>query len=215
MASVAPPVTSAQEGYLLLADISGYTGFMEGVGDTHGVDFSEGIPPGFALIGALLDSVADGLASPFEVAKFEGDAVFAVAPVGELDGRGSEVLAMLRATYRRFLEARAAADPARAAHECTACSLVNGLDLKMALHEGPYISQVVQRQNELLGQAVNVVHRMLKSSVAAQVGNRHYLHVTDAAAVRLGLADAGLANVESYDDVGDVSGRVLDLSGVS
>ena len=209
----AAPVTSAQEGYLLLADISGYTGFMEGVGETHGVDFSEGIPPAFALIGTLLDSVADGLGSPFEVAKFEGDAVFAVAPVGDLDGRGPEVLAMLRETYGRFIEARTQADPARIPHECSACVLVNNLDLKMALHEGPYISQVVQRQPELMGSAVNIVHRMLKSSVAAQVGNRHYLHMTDAAAVRLGLADVGLAHVESYDDVGAVSGRVLDLIG--
>lgn len=209
------PVSRAEEGYLLLADISGYTGFMELVGETHGFDFTEGIPPAFALVGVLLDSVADGLGSPFEVAKFEGDAVFAVAPAGDLDGRGFEVLAMLRKTYGRFIEARAEADPARIAHECTACARVNNLDLKMALHEGPYISQAVQRQTELLGQAVNIVHRMLKSSVAAKVGNRHYLHMTDAAAVRLGLTDEGFAHVESYDDVGDISGRVLDLKAVS
>ncbi len=215
MASVAPHVTSAQEGYLLLADISGFTGFMENVGETHGVDFSEGIPPAFALIGTLLDSVVDGLGGPFEVAKFEGDAVFAVAPVGDLDGRGAEVLAILRETYRRFVEARTEADPARIPHECSACMLVNNLDLKMALHEGPYISQVVQRQPELMGSAVNLVHRMLKSSVADEVGHRHYLHLTDAAAVRLGLRDVGIAHLESYADVGDVSGRVLDLSEVS
>ena len=35
--------------------------------------------------------------------------------------------------------------------------------------------------------------------------------VTDEAAVRLGLGDAGVAHVESYD-VGDISGRVLDLA---
>lgn len=215
MAGPVSPVSSAEEGYLLLADISGYTGFMELVGETHGFDFTEGIPPAFALVGVLLDSVADGLDSPFEVAKFEGDAVFAVAPAGGLDGRGSDLLAMLRETYRRFIEARVRADPARIPHECTACARVNNLDLKMALHEGPYISQAVQRQTELLGQAVNVVHRMLKSSVAAKVGNRHYLHMTDAAAVRLGLTDEGFAHVESYDDVGDISGRVLDLEAVS
>jgi class 3 adenylate cyclase len=212
MTSAAPPVTSAQEGYLLLADISGYTGFMENVGETHGVDFSEGIPPAFALIGTLLDSVVDGLVRSFEVAKFEGDAVFAVAPVGDLDGKGSDLLATLRETYRRFIEARTEADPARIPHDCSACMLVNNLDLKMALHEGPYISQVVQRQNELLGPAVNLVHRMLKSSVADEVGHRHYLHLTDAAAVRLGLSDMGIAHQESYSDVGDVPGRVLDLS---
>ena len=34
----------AGERYLLLADISGYTGFMAGVEQEHGVDFSAGIP---------------------------------------------------------------------------------------------------------------------------------------------------------------------------
>jgi hypothetical protein len=72
MAQPVLPVTRAEEGYLLLADISGYTGFMSTVGDAHGVDFSEGIPPGFELMGELLDSVAGALRRPFEVAKFEG-----------------------------------------------------------------------------------------------------------------------------------------------
>lgn len=215
MTQFAAPVSRAEEGYLLLADISGYTEFMERVGDTHGFDYVEGIPPAFALIGTLLDSVVAGLDRAFEVAKFEGDAVFAVAPAGELDGRGPEVLATLRESYRRFIEARSEADPARSPHKCSACMRVNALDLKMALHEGPYISQAVQRQTELLGPAVNLVHRMLKSTVADQVRHRHYLHLTDAAAVRLGLGDAGIAHKESYANVGDVSGRVLDLAAIS
>jgi len=35
---------SAGERYLLLADITGYTGFMAGVEIEHGADFSQGIP---------------------------------------------------------------------------------------------------------------------------------------------------------------------------
>jgi class 3 adenylate cyclase len=211
MAQTAPLASRAEEGYLLLADISGYTGFMSGVGDAHGFDYAEGIPPGYELMGVLLDAVANGLRTPFSVAKFEGDAVFAVAAAGDLDGRGSEVLAILRDAYRQFITARTEADPARQQHECVACALVTNLDLKMVLHEGPYVSQVVQRQTELLGSAVNVVHRMLKSGVADAVGHRHYLHVSDAAAERLGLSDAGVAHLETYD-VGAVQGRVLDLS---
>lgn len=211
MAVPTPPVSSAEEGYLLLADISGYTGFMGGVGDAHGFDYTEGIPPGYELMGTLLGSVAGGLTQPFSVAKFEGDAVFAVAGAGEFDGRGAALVAMLRDAYRRFTESRTNADPARNAHECTACALVGTLDLKMVLHEGPYVSQAVHGQTELLGPAVNVVHRMLKSAVAEQVGHRHYLFVTDQAAERLGLSDAGLAHAEAYD-VGDITGRILDLA---
>jgi class 3 adenylate cyclase len=214
MAQPVLPVTRAEEGYLLLADISGYTGFMSTVGDAHGVDFSEGIPPGFELMGELLDSVAGALRRPFAVAKLEGDAVFAVAPATDLDGRGSELLAILGDTYRAFVTTRTEADEARKTHECTACPLVRTLDLKMVLHEGPYVSQAVRGQSELLGAAVNAVHRMLKSSVAEEVGHRHYLYLTDAAAGRLGLDGQGIAHVESYD-IGDISGRVLDLESVS
>jgi class 3 adenylate cyclase len=214
MAQPVLPVARAEEGYLLVADISGYTGFMTSVGDAHGVDFADGIPPGFELVGALLDSVAEGLRSPFSVAKFEGDAVFAVAPAEELDGRGVDVLAILGDTYRRFIAARTAFDLAQRQHDCAACPLVRHLDVKIVLHEGPYVSQVVRGQSELLGTAVNAVHRMLKSSVAERVGHRHYLFLTDDAARRLGLTDAGTAHVESYD-IGDISGRVLDLETLS
>jgi len=39
---------AAGERYLLLADISGYTGFMAGVEHAHGVDFSAGIPAAYS-----------------------------------------------------------------------------------------------------------------------------------------------------------------------
>jgi len=211
MATALPPASSAEEGYLLLADISGYTGFMGSVGEAHGVDFSQGIPPAFALMGALLDAVAKGLGDPFTVVKFEGDAVFATAPLGALDGRGAFAVETLRRTYRDFIEARTRADVGRGDHWCQACVLTTGLELKMVLHEGSYVVQAVHGQTELLGNSVNVVHRMLKSSVAEAVGNRHFLHLTDAAAERLGLADVGVAHHETYD-IGDVPGRVLDLS---
>ena len=83
---------SASDHYLLLADISGYTSFMSGVEVAHGVDFSGGIPAGYSVLGALLDAVVDGVQPDFEVAKLEGDAVFAVAPAGALDAHGEAVL---------------------------------------------------------------------------------------------------------------------------
>jgi len=51
----------AGERYLLLADISGYTGFMAGVEQAHGVDFSAGIPAAYSVLGDLLHAVVQGL----------------------------------------------------------------------------------------------------------------------------------------------------------
>ncbi|HEY6058464.1 MAG TPA: hypothetical protein VIV06_10550, partial [Candidatus Limnocylindrales bacterium] len=69
----------AGERYLLLADISGYTGFMAGVEQAHGVDFSAGIPAAYSVLGDLLDAVIEGAEPDFALVKLEGDAVFAVA----------------------------------------------------------------------------------------------------------------------------------------
>ena len=81
--------SSVGQQYLLLADISGYTSFVVGVEEAHGVDFSDGIPPGYELLGALLDAVMEGVKPEFSIAKLEGDAVFATAPTESLDGCGN------------------------------------------------------------------------------------------------------------------------------
>ena len=201
----------ASEGYLLLADISGYTSFLSGVEQAHGVDFSVGIPEGFGLLGAVLDAVVAGVEPDFEVANLEGDAVFAFALASTLDNRGAEVLTQLRAVHRTFhakrVEARAAV-----LHDCTACPLVGNLDLKMVLHRGHAVRQNVGSRTELLGPAVNIAHRLLKNNIQAQMGYRPYLFVTDAAAVALGMPEVGTEHSETYPDVGSIRGRVVELT---
>src|SRR5436190_16467169 len=96
----------AGQRYLLIADISGYTAFMNGVEQAHGVDFSDGIPAGYAVLGALLDAVVEGVQPGFEIAKLEGDAVFAIAPAPTLDGRGTALISQLQAVYQAFLARR-------------------------------------------------------------------------------------------------------------
>jgi hypothetical protein len=200
----------AGDRYLLLADISGYTAFMAGVEGAHGVDFGAGIPAGFAVLGELLDAVVEGVQPDFEVIKLEGDAVFAIAPGPSLDGRGDEVLDRLDAVYEAFRtrreEARAARD-----HVCTACPVVANLDLKMVLHRGQAVRQTVGSRTDLLGAAVNVVHRLLKNKIHARLGYRPYLFLTDAATAGLLLAESGVAHREDYPDIGPISGRVVPL----
>ena len=210
MIELTDPASTAGDRYLLLADISGYTAFMESVEQAHGVDFSHGIPAGFAVLGELLDTVIEGVQPAFAVAKLEGDAVFAVAPAAALDARGEELLGRLQALYQAF---RARREKARAArdHVCTACPVVGSLDLKMVLHRGQVVRQSIGTRTELLGPAVNVAHRLLKNSIQARLGYRPYLFLTDAAASGLNLAEPGVEHREEYADVGPVHGRVVEL----
>lgn len=209
---VAPtgPEAAAGERYLLLADISGYTGFMAGVEQAHGIDFSGGIPAAYSVLGALLDGVIEGVGPDFAVVKLEGDAVFAAAAATGLDGQGDRVLETLRATYRAFIQGRTRAIPA-SDHMCTACPTVAQLDLKAVLHRGQAVRQSVGSGSDLLGPAVTVAHRLLKNTVRERIGFRPYLFMTDAAATGLGLSQVGLAHGEEYPDAGRIKGRIVEL----
>ena len=205
----------AGQRYLLLADISGYTTFLNGVERSHGVDFSDGLPAGYAVLGDLLNVVIEGVQPAFEIAKLEGDAVFAVAPADRLEGQGQAVLDRLRAVYRAFDVVREDRKTSATDHICTACPVVGSLDLKMVLHRGPAVRQSVGSSAELLGPAVNVAHRLLKNTIQSRLGHHPYLFVTDAAAAGLGLTGIGVEHVEDYPDVGQVHGRVIELGDAS
>ena len=209
-ATSAEPEAAAGERYLLLADISGYTGFMTGVEDEHGADFSNGVPAAYSILGALLQSVIDGLAPDFELVKLEGDAVFAAAPATRLDGQGDEVLGRVATTYGSFIAARTRAIPS-SDHVCTACPAVAYLDLKVVLHRGVAVRQAVGSGSDLLGPAVTVAHRLLKNTIRSRIGARPYLFMTDAAASALGSIYMGLAHTEQYADAGRVPGRIVEL----
>ena len=200
----------AGERYLLLADISGYTGFMAGVERAHEIDFGGGIPAGYSVLGALLNEVIEGVEPEFAVVKLEGDAVFAAAPAASLDGEGARVLGKLSAMYRAFIDARTAAIPA-SDHVCTACPAVAHLDLKAVLHRGHAVRQAVGSGSDLLGPAVTLAHRLLKNTIRERIGYRPYLFLTDPAAQALGLARVGLAHHEEYPEVGPIAGRVVEL----
>ena len=200
----------AGERYLLLADISGYTAFMNAVERDHGVDFSAGIPAAYAVLGDLLGAVSDGVEPDFGVVKLEGDAVFAAAPAARLDGHGDRVLEKLKAMYGAFIDGRTRAIPARD-HLCTACPAVAHLDLKMVLHRGHAVRQTVGSGSDLLGPAVTVAHRLLKNTVREQIGARPYLFMTGAASTALGIPEVGREHHETYPDVGRIQGRVVEL----
>ena len=86
---------TAASGPLVLADISGYTAFLQSVAFAHRDDaFADGaVPDAYAILTRLLDGIVGGLVPPFTLSKLEGDAVFAFATDRDAVPKGSEVLA--------------------------------------------------------------------------------------------------------------------------
>ena len=126
-------------GLLMLADISGYTSFLQGVTEAHPELTSgvEPVPPAYDFMVTLLDLVADEMQPMFTPVQTEGDALFAVADADSVTNRGREVLGTIGATYTSY-HARIEEQQRMQGHECTACVLLTSLELKFIVHAGTY-----------------------------------------------------------------------------
>jgi class 3 adenylate cyclase len=200
-------------GTLLLADISGYTAFLQAVGAAHAAEMKAGtfVPEAYPLLTSLLDGIVERIAPPFVLSKFEGDAVFAFAPDDEPQLRGLSVLACLTACDEAY---RARVDQARDLMICTcdACSSIGGLELKFVLHHGDYIVQSIAGHQEVLGPDVTVAHLLLKNHVGELIGRSPYALFTESAAAHLEIPlDGARAIEERYEHYPTIRGLVLTL----
>lgn len=187
-------------GYLVLADVSGFTAFVTTTELEHGSE----------IIAVLLDEVIGHLAPPLEIQEIEGDAVFA------LGGAGSELprtrlLEVLEDAFAAFkTRQRAIQDAERC--QCGACQQIGTLDLKMVVHHGPFLRHTVGGRNRVTGTAVILVHRLLKNGVARTGG---YALLTEPVVRSLGIdaeRDGLPAHTERYEYLGDVRCFVRDLA---
>ena len=190
-----------QHGYLLIADISGYTSFLAKSELEHAHD----------ILTELLEILVKQLTARFTLSKLEGDAVFVFAPEADIT-RGETLLELIEATYVKFRDEREAIRR-RTTCQCNACRNIPSLDLKFMAHHGDYILQRVSGIHELVGSDVNLIHRLLKNHVSEQTDWRAYALFTEAALMHMGIKPEGLhEHVENYEHLGDVKVCVLNLA---
>jgi hypothetical protein len=187
-------------GTIVLADISGYTVFLEDVRQAHANDgFADGqIPYAYGLMSNLLGGIAERIDPPFTLVKFEGDAVFAVGE-DEVGPKGSNLIGCITACYADFTDRL---DEAGLTWTCTcnACEVKDTLDLKFVVHHGSYIVQSIGTHVEVLGPDITTAHRLLKNAAASQVGSPAYALFTEAAEAALDLdLDAGVRFTEPIE----------------
>jgi hypothetical protein len=187
-------------GFLILADVSGFTAFVTTTELEHGAE----------IIAALLDEVVGHLSPPLEIQEIEGDAVFALG--GEEAARPTaRLLEILEEAFAAF-KTRQRAMQAVETCPCGACQQTGTLDLKMVVHHGPFVRHVVGGRSRVTGTAVILVHRLLKNGLGRKGG---YALLTEPVLRSLGLdaAGAGLpTHTEYYEHLGDVRCFVRDLA---
>lgn len=191
-----------QQGYLILADIAGYTAYLTGTELEHAQE----------ILGTLLQRVLDACKPPLELVELEGDAVYMHLPGGDVGGEA--VLDAIEEAYFAFARQREVFEQAEPCI-CRACRSVSLLDLKLVAHFGEYALQRLAGRVKPIGPDVILVHRLLKNRITETTGLRAYALLTAGALARLGPAAAarGLRpHRETYEHLGVVEGAVYDLA---
>ena len=152
---------------LVIADISGYTGYLAGVELDHAMD----------ILADLIDTIVGSLRPPFHLAKLEGDAAFVYLGGESVDGL--HLQNVIEATYYEFRR-RLRNITSTTICECDACRQIPDLDLKFVVHHGTIAKQAMSGHEELVGRDVILIHRLLKNSVDGKLGKRPYVLYTDA-----------------------------------
>jgi hypothetical protein len=147
-----------QRALLLIADIGGYTEYMQAHRSILG--HAE------AATTRMLEKVVDA-ARGFDLIEIEGDAAFLSRETGAL-GEGATLGAITQAAVamhhafhvqRRLVELNMC--------PCDSCSQTTGLTLKFVAHVGEVATQTIKRRRKLVGVDVIFVHRLLKNAVQA------------------------------------------------
>ena len=189
-----------RHGYLVIADISGFTSYLAKVELEHANE----------ILTDLLETIVKEFKILLTISKLEGDAVFAYAPETSIPD-GERLLELIENTYVAFRRQR---ETSRRNTTCTckACSAIPTLDLKFFVHHGDFIVQQVSGIRELVGSDVNMIHRLMKNHVTENTGWNAYLLLTHRAFESLGVQlDEMHDQAESYEHLGKILIHCIDL----
>ena len=193
-------VEQSRHGYLVLADISGYTSFLAKVELEHANE----------ILADLLEVIMDKFQSLLTISKLEGDAVFAYVDESTVP-RGETLLELIEGTYVAFRQRR---DTSKRATICTckACQSMPSLELKFFVHHGSFIVQQVAGTQELVGSDVNLAHRLMKNHIFEHTGWKAYAMFTRIAmqCMQLDLEDVH-KQIETYEHLGDIDTVTINL----
>jgi hypothetical protein len=143
---------------LLIADIGGYTEYMQ----SHRSVLGHAEAATRRMLGKVVDAARD-----FDLIEIEGDATFLSCDADGLDGPAtlSAVTDAAVAMHRAFHEERRLVE--KNICPCKSCTQTSGLRLKFVAHVGDVATQTIKRRKKLVGIDVIYVHRMLKNSINA------------------------------------------------
>jgi class 3 adenylate cyclase len=192
--------SETEHGYLVLADISGYTSYLAKVELEHAHE----------ILTDLLAVIVEQFKQALTISKLEGDAVF--ANINEFNmPNGERLLELIESTYFAFRRRRDMCER-QTTCTCRACASIPSLDLKFFVHHGDYIVQNISGIRELVGSDVNLIHRLTKNHITERTSWRAYTLFTEKALEHINIHPKGLhAQTETYEHLGDVPTLSLNI----
>lgn len=195
-------MSTPKVGYLLIADITGYTAYLSASELEHAQD----------TLSSLLELLIEHTRPPLIISRLAGDAVISYG-LEEKFQVGQTFVETIEDTYvafRKAIELMVLNNTC----QCNACANVSTLDLKFFVHYGTFGLQRLSAHDELVGSDVNLIHRLLKNRVTEMTGCRAYTLYTEAALQHMGLEDMCtnmLPHLEAYEHLGEVKTWVQDM----
>ncbi len=181
--------------FLVIVDISGYTSFI--------TERTISLLHAEQIVTDLIDAVLDQARHPLVLNKLEGDAALLYGECTADDAEAArDMLAQVKAFFPAFAQRLEQQREARAHCVCDACTRIDHLALKAFVHFGELAIKQVRQFEELAGESVILVHRLLKN----RVPSREYVLLTEDARAAAGLDAAALqGHVEDCEGVGKVA----------
>jgi hypothetical protein len=187
-------------GYLLIADVSGYTHFMT----------SSELDHANPIIQSLLRTLVEQIGAPMHFWKMDGDAVLSYSTAEKFPS-GETFLTICENLYNAFTLQRQNII-SNTTCPCKACANVSTLDLKIIAHHGAFDEVEMGPIKDISGPDVILVHRMAKSDVRKVTGISSYALFSEAAAKAMGIEEALTAYSQVFEHFGEVPMRVYDLA---
>jgi hypothetical protein len=193
---------SERDVVLMIADISGYTEFMV----TNRMELAHAQ----VIINELTKAIIDEVKIPLEVSKLEGDAVFFFAikdgDSSQWEKTRREIGRKLLVFFERFSDKLYELKESNTC-QCTVCTHVDILNLKIIVHGGRALFYRLDRFTELSGIDVIIAHRLLKNSLKSD----RYILMTDQAYRDIPIPQnlTTKKHREEYETIGTVGSVII------
>ena len=195
--------TETVDALLLIADIGGYTRFM----NLHRMSLAHAQENTLRLLDAVIDAAPE-----LELSALEGDAAFLYATEPTADEITRSLAGVASAMYTAF-HGEQGRMGSLSVCRCDACHQTGRLSVKLVAHRGEVVVTPRRGGTTLAGVDVILVHRMLKNSVPVS----EYFLMTDAVADAAGppFSDLSTPIEEELEGLGRETLRYVDLTALA